>query len=431
MSMSQKSSGFPWNLPTHHWTHIEEYAGIALLLKHGEVAGLHGIARASVSLVDAGSPVPDHLVGRNWERERIAPIGVWGSWGPFDEHPARDKPRNHEKSAASLVLKFLKDRIPGFNDPRAEALVIYVTDIDQNAGATKYSLTNIVKNMNWLGDEKKTLAWVLRGIAAFLERGDPGHPSFGLEDIGRLIDDPTEWLIAGHEAAEWEHTMFQEAIDDIKGKGADLREVHFTTRNGHKQTIIAASSGNPMMARVLLTYRRAGVGIVRKPSGHVAILTSIKIPTDLTGLARTLNLMELEIRKDVRSGTYRFGELSPEGSVAGSVWSFQRSHRNQSLLNGSPSAPSVHPTQIPFEKIVELAALALDERRFCTEAEGHACNGTACDSKRSAPCPFFRFGLPRCQDLRQTEKYSNGNGRREPDPRFAKLAELRDQAATA
>lgn len=411
---------------THFWAHFDEYAGIFLLRRYGEAAGIRGARNAEVLFDNAGSSVPECVASKHWLDTGLIPVGVYGDWSPFDEHPGQTHARKHKECAASLVLKYLKEHILGFNDPRAETLVAYATPIDTGGGATKYSLANIVKNMNWLGREEDTLLWVTHGIATYLDRGDPKDTSFEIESIAALMPDgdvKNTWLLKGFEAAEWENAKFQEAVETLR---AGRKTLHFTDRKGRRRELIAIESDNPMMGKAATAWAKADVAIVRKPSGHVVVLTNAKTRPDLTGLVRALNREELFLRGDRQER--RFGELSPTGSISGSVWSFQPNM--MCILNGSPSAPFVQATMIPFARIIELATLALDEQRFCTAKEGYACDGHSCPSSRKEPCPYFAYGLPRCQSIRQEQKYrspetigtDNGTATRHArDPRFAVL----------
>ncbi len=413
---------------THFWAHFDEYVAMALLWKYGESAGIHGSRNSQVLFDDAGSPVPECITSKHWRDTALIPIGIWGNWTPFDEHPDSTHARKHKECAASLALKFLKKHIPGFVDPRAETLVAYATKIDLEGGATKYSLANIVKNMNWLGGQEKTLLWITHGIMTYLDRGDPNDASFEVETIGALMPDgdtKTTWILQGREATLWEGAKFQEAVETLK---QDRKKIHFSDRKGKRRDLIATESDNPMMGKAIVSWAKADVALVRKSTGHVVVLTNAKTRTDLTGLVRALNREELRLRGDTEER--RFGELSPNGNIQGSVWSFQPDL--MCILNGSPSAPFVQPTMIPFKWIVELAQLTLDERRFCTEEEGFACNGQSCPSSRKAPCPYFAYGLPRCQKIRQDAK-RNASAVTESEPtirhahdgRFASLEGFR------
>lgn len=415
---------------THFWAHFDEYVAMALLWKYGESAGIHGSRNSQVLFDDAGSHVPECITSKHWRDTPLIPVGIWGSWAPFDEHPDSNQPRKHKESAASLVLKYLKEHVRKFDDPKAEALVAYATPIDNGGGAGKYSLTNLVKNMNWLGREDETLLWVTHGIMTYLDCGDPKDTSFELESIGALMPDgvaKTTWILKGHEAALWEGAKFQEAVETLK---QDRKKIHFSDRKGKRRDLIAMESDNPMMGKAIVSWAKADVALVRKSTGHVVVLTNVKTRTDLTGLIRALNREELLLRGDTKER--RFGELSQNGNIQGSVWSFQPDL--MCILNGSPSAPFVQATMIPFKRIVELAQLTLDERRFCTEEEGFACNGQSCPSSRKTPCPYFAYGLPRCQHIRQIAKHGDTSGEIQPvnapvrharDPRFAVLEELR------
>lgn len=411
---------------THFWAHFDEYAVMALLWLYGERAGIRGARNAEALFDDAGSSAPECIASKHWRDTALVPIGIWGSWAPFDEHPDANHARKHKECAASLALRFLKQHIPNFDDPRAEALVAYATKIDLKGGATKYSLANIVKNMNWLGGQEKTLLWVIHGIRTYLDRGDPENSSFEIESIGALMpegDAKTTWLLKGIAASGWGDNKLQEAIAILK---EDREMTHFTDRFGKRRKLIAKESDNPMMGKAIVAWAKADVALVRKPSGHVVILTNTKTRTDLTGLVRALNREELILRGDQEER--RFGELSRTGSIPGSVWSFQPDL--MCVLNGSPSAPFVQATLIPFKRIIELAVLSLSEDRFCTEEEGHACDGETCTSTPNRQCPFYRFGLPRCQQLRQREKYGQPVGTEAPPAkkitpeRFKELREI-------
>lgn len=416
---------------THFWSHFDEYVAMVLLWLYGEKAGIRGARNAEVLFDDAGSSVPACIASKRWRDTILIPIGIWGNWAPFDEHPDPTHARKHKECAASLALKFLKKHIPGFYDPRAEALVAYATRIDLEGGATKYSLANIVKNMNWLGGQEKTLLWVTHGIMTYLDRGDPDDTSFEVETIGVLMPDgdaKTTWILQGREAAVWEGAKFQEAIETLK---QGRRAIHFTDRLGKKRDLVAVESDNPMMGKAIVSWAKADVAIVRKPSGHVVVLTNSRTRTDLTGLVRAVNREELLLRGD--RVERRFGDLSPTGSVPGSVWSFQPDL--MCALNGSPSAPFVPATAIPFTRIFELARLALDEKRFCTAEEGFACDGHSCPLSAKRYCPYFMYGLPRCQKIRQDAK-RNASAVTESEPairhahdeRFAPLEEFHTAA---
>jgi len=415
---------------THFWAHFDEYVAMVLLWLYGEKAGIRGARNAEVLFDDAGSSVPSCIASKHWRDTPFVPIGNWKSWAPFDEHPDSTHARKHKESAASLVLKYLKEHIPGFDDPRAEALVAYVTRIDTKGRATPNSLANIVKNMNWLGREEETLLWVTHGIAAYLDRGDPKDASFELESIGALMldgDTKTTWLLKGLEAAIWERTKFQEAVETLK---QDRKTIHFTDRLGKKRDLVAVESDNPMMGKAIVSWAKADVAIVRKPSGNVVVLTKAQSRTDLTGFVRVLNREELFLCGDRTER--RFGELSPTGSIPGSVWSFQPDL--MCILNGSPSAPFVPATDLSFAQIVEFARLTLDEKRFCTAKEGFACDGHSCPLSAKKDCPYFKYGLPRCQSIRQVAKRNASVTESEPatrhahDGRFAPLEGFRAAA---
>ncbi len=411
---------------THFWAHFDEYVAMVLLWLYGEKAGIRGARNAQVLFDDAGSSVPACIALKHWRDTALIPIGVWG--GLFDEHPDPTHARKHNECAASLALRFLKEHITEFDDPRAETLVAYATRIDLEGGATKYSLANIVKNMNWLGGQEETLLWIVLGLMTYLDRGDPKDSSFEVESIGALMldgDTKTTWLLKGLEAVEWEKTKFQEAVETLK---QGRKTIHFTDRLGRKRDLVAIESDNPMMGKAIVSWAKADVAIVRKPSGNVVVLTNAKTRTDLTGLVRALNREELFLRGERQER--RFGDLSPTGSVPGSVWSFQPDL--MCILNGSPSAPFVPATDLSFAQIVELARLTLDEKRFCTAKEGFACDGHSCPLSAKKHCPYFMYGLPRCQKIRQDAK-RNASAVTESEPtirhahdgRFASLEGFR------
>lgn len=417
----------PWKVYTHYWSHFDEHASLAMLLKYGpRIHGLEGIGNHEIHFVDAGSAIPQRLAKRDWLWERIAAIGVFGDWGPFDEHPGpaqrqRGQPRKRKQSAASLTLQFLKKRIPGFDDPRAEALAAYATRIDTEGGATRDSLANIVKSMNWLGNEKKTIEWVLKGIRAYMETGDPKEDAkenaFDIETIGALIpeEERMDWLLQGHAARQWEYKIYKEAVTAIKKGPKELFDTRFAyDKYGAKRKIVATESGNPLMTRAIFSILRADVAIVKnEKTGHVAILTGTQAYIDLTGLVRMLNRRELELRHDNRHKHLPFVQLSPEGSLLGSVWASQLEFKHPMCLNGSPSSPSVDPTKIPLKRIAAAAEKALDETRFSTEAEGYACDGTSCGPEAKKSCSFYRDGLPRCIKIRSEARRANGTPRTE------------------
>lgn len=393
---------------THHWTHADEGCAIALLKRYAAALGFEDIETFGFAFVDAGSSVPSYLISRDWKKEEIIPFGVWGEWAPFDEHV---HPESGD-SCSSLVLKYLKQEIPEFDDPCAETLVTYVTRIDRRGGALKHSIPDVIKSMNSAGNEMayadrdeneiRTIRWASEGFAAYLDRGKPKEKKFEAEVIATLIADDakrSDWLSQYYEAANWKKNRFNEAVEWLKQQEAHGLDHFYKVDgpHGEKITIIAVESDHPDMHNALFAYG-AHVVIIKKQSGQVAILTTSKQRILLYGLAGMLRREEFKFRKDESYKQLTPKQLSSNGTLGG--WCFNESHRNQSLLNGSNSAPDVDPTRIPFRRIVRMAVLALDESCFSTKKDGHVCDGKHCDSSKSTPCSFYWYGLHRCHELR-------------------------------
>lgn len=423
---------------THHWTHADEGCAIAILKRYAAALGFEDIETFGFAFVDAGSSVPSYLISRDWKKEEIIPFGVWGDWSPFDEHL---HPETGD-SCSSLVLKYLKEHAPEFNDPRAETLVAYVTRIDRRGGALRHSIPDIIKSMNSAGKEMgyadrdeneiRTIQWASEGFAAYLEHGNPKEKKFEAETIATLIADDAkrnDWLSQYYEAANWKKARFNGAVEWLKQQEAQGLDHFYEVDgpHGEKITIIAVESDHPDMHNALFAHG-AHVVIIKKSNGHVAILTTSKQRILLYGLAGMLRREELKLRKDESYKQLTTKQLSSNGTLEGSGWCFNEAHRNQSLLNGSSSAPDVDPTKIAFDRIVRMAVLALDESRFSVKKDGHACDGKQCDSSKASPCPFYWYGLHRCHELRINGLKQRQGSQNEPMKHQAKQPDTKPKA---
>ncbi|GEM_PF-4766341 len=390
-----------WTILTHIWTHFDEYVAMALIYLLGEHAGIGSVFDdAIIQRIDAGSPLPKRLSQTDWKAERIIPIGIWGNYGPFDEHDKRY--RGTRISAASLAAEFFSPHVNAVYTKRIASLVEYATRIDCVGGSTKLSMAHIIKTMNWMGDEDITAAWALTGIMTYLAFGDPEEKMFDLNTIGSLMQDDAGkvWLVQAYTAIDWEKAHFEKAVQDLKGKREGIRCEK--TSDGYR--IVSVESDNPLMQRAVMAFLKPDIGIVRNAiTGQVSIVTrsdDTRLPIDLTGVARAINSEELKARG--RAQPDLFKNLSPDSQqVPGSVWSFQKGLKYPMLLNGGCSAPNVPPTQLSTELIAKIVRTALDKQYFPTlEADSYHCDGLSCVSSRKKPCPFWNYGLPRCQQIR-------------------------------
>lgn len=387
-------------IATHFWTHFDEYVAIILATEWGE-AQFPGIGEAGVSFYDAGAVTPDYIMAAGgWRELNILPIGVWDS--PFNEHSSTERGRRFGQSATSLMVKYLRLE----ESPRVAALSRYVTDIDQRGGAQPGSVPSVVKLLNSLHPTHpfKVFEWAKEAILIWLSSEVEGV-DFSLDAIAQLMPEGKRreaWLDMGRTAIEEGNLLFQFAIESIK---RDKWQSTVPGPKGRKLKLIVMESDNFQTSKAMLGWAHADIAVVKKSTGHVQIMLSNGLRA--TDLARVLNVMEQREEGELR--VINFRELSHEGTIEGGRWHYVDGM--EAMLNGSLSAPNVPSTRLSLQQIVEAIETAFDPKNFSTAEQGFACDGTTCKSTLRRPCPWYAYGLGRCQSIRfEQHRQRSGGG---------------------
>lgn len=341
---------------THENPHLDEILGIWLLRKFGEKV-FPGISSAKIEFWGTGGQSPDGRSAKEYEREGVLLIGVGG--GRFDEHPAVNGERKKEECAATLIAKDLGLR----DEPTFEKILNFAVNSDlKAAGSHPFDIASIAKVFyQQTSDPQEVIEWVMKGIEVKYQE----QLQF-FELTRKEFEDKAE-------------------IEEIQGPGRMLR-------------MVSIVSNNVLMNKFARSIHGVNADIIvqKQSSGNVQIFTNAKSGLVLYDIAQMLRLTEQELKKDIRTKDWKL--LSVEGKVEGAEeWFFQV--QGQMLLNGSLTATNVPATKIPFERIKEIVRLGVNPQRFEPRNAEH-CELSVCMSTMKNSCPWYKFGLKRCRQIR-------------------------------
>jgi hypothetical protein len=401
---------------THWWTHLDEYLARRILILWGREV-FPGIENAKMDWVDAGSTAPEHILANRAQYPALiagcVPLGVWGRrMGPFDEHSddeqgsANDSDGRRE-CAASLVYRFLK-----LDNPRLEKLVEYVRKVDTEGGDHPEGIGETVKLLNSMfpNSPLAVMDWVTVGLEAWLNSDEEEINGLEINFIAGLVDESrrADWLKLAQAALQWKKDDYQKAIAFIKKRG---NEKEITTRGGHKIKILILVTDLPRASFAGTGYKRADVVIVKRPSsGQVGIFTRHASNIKLDDVAAVINLMEQQKAGEVH--TTDWSALRREGKISGGRW--HKPSGMDILLNGGNSAPDAPATELSMTEILTALQIALEGTFY--QKNGIACDGKICVSSPLKSCPWYKFGLYRCRQVR-ARKYRASNNRQGPKHR--------------
>lgn len=336
---------------THECPHFDEILGIWLLRKFGEKE-FPGISSAKIKF---------WATGEEYEQEGTLFIGVGG--GRFDEHPDVNGERKEHECAATLVAKAL-----GLGDePALEKILKFAINSDLKAGSHPFDITSIVK-------------------AFYQQTSDP--------------EEVINWAVKGIEVKYQEQLRFLTVTRDEFEHSAQIEEI--PGPNGRTLKMVSIASDNPLMSKFARSVHGVNADIViqKQSSGNVQIFTNAKSGLVLYDVAQMLRLTEQELKNDIRTKDWKM--LAAEGKVeSAEEWFFQVA--GQMLLNGSLTATQVPPTKISFEKIKEIVRIGVDLQSFEPGRADHCKLGTCMSTLRNE-CPWYKFGLRRCRQIRYKMK---------------------------
>ncbi len=332
---------------THLKPHLDEIVAIWMLWRWGKEK-YPGVDQASVEYWTGGKS-PDGRSAEEWEADGCLLIGVGG--GRFDEH------RNGTASpecAATLVAKDL-----GLDtDPALAKILAFTHRIDTRGGSQPFDLFSLTKLVfQHVSDPEEAFAWAVMALDAKYAEQEQGQ--------------------------EAKVELANADVYDLVVGGKPCRLAVLKTDNTMSVNMARASIADGGLA--------AAVVIVQRSSGHVQIFCD-RQNWRLEDLARILRVGERSTKGLEESLDAEI--LAQEGKVEGAEeWHYQRA--GQMFLNGSLSHPDVPVTQLSLETIVACAILGLRSDHL---PHDHCRETGQCLGQE---CPFYCFGLSRCQTLRQ------------------------------
>lgn len=264
-------------------------------------------------------------------------LGIEG--GPFDEHARRNAaaPTNGNVKNSQSCTLLLANSLP-LNREQTEALrrlVEYVHRVDTEGGGQPFDLNALVKSLHAVGtDSEEVVALVFKTLDAFYAQ----------------------------------QRDFQAALRDIRNlRGVEIHLVRSEEGRAQRFLFLVAKTDHRMMAAAAMyLYKEALLAVVLKRStGHVAILSNAAMKFPLVEVARRVRMAELANRQ-LPINTFDGHWIRQEGQMPDVPQWFYFAP-GQMLLNGAWSHPDVPPTQLPLGRIVEAVRRGLTEQLQFTE----------------------------------------------------------------
>ena len=434
MSVTKIEKPFRINfLPTHFLPHFDEVFSCFLFWNFPH-PNFKGADEAVVQFWNAGRKTPDGVYADEaWVRKNCAlPIGCAGSM--LDEHPREEETREddaarkeRQECAASLVAQLLEiDQLP-----QLQSLLRFARRVDNTATADPRDISSIIKKLHdnresnhktvkrWVKDPVKLerilellgrqiplddmFEWVEQGIYA--KYCEPEQTDdFTIEKIAELIrlqghTEPytaDEWLRIGAEALELDQLLF-ETVTAAEYKAYGVIST-FRGRNQKGQIVdmklAFVSSDDTRIHRFARSKLgdQVAVTVQRRRNGTYVIQSNKYYGIRMHDVARALITEEKLIRREELPS---WSDMRRQ--LQHSVWYYFVP--GEALFNGAKTSPDVDPSQIPLPRLIELVKTALSAEMFVS-ARSESCLQGICSSTRRQPCPWYKYGLSRCQSIR-------------------------------
>ncbi len=311
-------------LATHFRSHEDEHGAFVLLKRYGNT--VHpGIAEViqnkKILLWDAGQKTPDGRSWKEWhEQDGIVCVGVGGS--PYDEHSLPKSLRGNE-CAATLVAQALG--ITPESHPETKLFLKLLLEHDR--GGEKYQLSNSAN--------------IRRAHKCYSVHGEQYEREvieYGMQALENLL-------------------LCQESFLGCEEEFSRNSRNRTIAYSGRRIRVTSIKTDNEDMSAYAKCRAHAHVVICQNRKGQVFIDTADTVAIDLTEVAKTIRMAEMDRRK--RRYRYQDPALLEEGTYPGaSEWHFQK--ENGKLMNGSLSAPNTPPTAIPFGALVRMVTNTLE-----------------------------------------------------------------------
>lgn len=342
---------------THERPHLDEYLAIFLLRKFGEDK-FPGVSKATIVYWNSGGQVPDARTANDYEKEGALLVGIGG--GCFDEHPTADGDRKEGECAATLVAKALGIA----DDPSLEKILKFAVNNDLKAAAHPFDIAYVAKVMH---------------------QQYPNNPEIVME-----------WVMAGLEAKYHEQASFFNETKKEFDRVAEIEVIQGP--RGKMLKMATVVSDDEQMSKFARSVYGGSIAVViqKKSLGNIQIYTNRQYGLTLYDVAQMLRLAEQEKKGKVITREWKI--LASEGKVQGAEeWFFH--YAGQMLLNGSLTATSVPPTKLSLDKIREIVRIGVNPNVF-EPSFSVSCKKGICASTMKKECPWYKFGLHRCREIR-------------------------------
>ena len=286
------------------------------------------------------------------EDKGILICGIGG--GELDEHPTTTTEGKDGECAATLAAK----KFGVFDMPELKLLLAYITANDLSAQGTRCDLASGLRAM--LGsnpDPMVAIKWAMQAFDAFY----------------------AEQLDFSASLQEFRTRATVEEIFVAEGKRVKMATIETDNQS-------AIRCARYLGIAVLIQRGKSGTQIFTDKRAGLPLMEDV---------ARILRVTEQEAKGNMV--TTNWTELARDGCVAGAEeWCFFR--KGNTLLNGSLTTPNT-PTRLSLVQIQWAVRVGLNQGLF-EQRRFRDCLDGICSSTRNNPCPWFRFGLGRCQKVR-------------------------------
>lgn len=285
-----------------------------------------GVSKAKIVFGGTGGEIYNGKTGDQLLAEdRILPFGVGG--GIFDAHPGPNNP-GKKGCEFSLFCDWLGIR----SDPAMHKIINYIAEADRGNAGHPMALGALAKILRyrWPNDPMACFEWQIDILRAKYEQ----QRLFCLaqEEYNEIASE--EWLSGG-----------------IIGK-EDILIVTIVSAN-ELMNEVARDNG----AAILIQKRPLDCPIM---PGNVMVFTNRKFGISLAGVAAAIRKEE-ERLSGAPATTDREKLLTPN-KMAGVLNWFYLQGNNDTLLNGSDSAPNTPATRIPLKVIREIVTANLERK---------------------------------------------------------------------
>ncbi len=342
-------------IATHLQPHLDEIAGIWMLVKFGE--GLFpGINNA---LVEFWDKMPEGKTAAGLETEGVVCVGIGG--GRFDEHPSANNGRKQDDCAVTLIAKELNF----IDDPAMKPLLEFVRMRDLKLTGSAFDLHALVKTLYNAGrSDEAVWNWVFEILGAIYQQQLGFFEGAGTDFMRARVRD----IRIGNLRGEVKNTKMAVGVSDSREFAKYARSPHGCS---------------------------AGIVIQQTSSGNVQIQTKDRLEINLTDVVRMIRIEENKARARQVPEDWKYLETERSLPVC-EEWHYFLD--GKMLLNGSTTADK-QPTRLSLVKIEELVQIGVDPRAF-EPAHRTMCEQGVCTSSPQRPCQWYGWGLQRCRKVR-------------------------------